>query len=298
MLNPWKKFCSQIVFRWIANDHSTSAAAIAFYMIFSLAPILVFSVAIAAQVLRSDESARKAAIEFLNNNVVTADNDQFGGAQIIEQIQPPDFFQRATVLQTIGLSVIAVWSASATFMQLRTALNRINGFAAETIREGVISVVLGRLRATVFSIAVGLLLAIATLLSTWSHALFLNLPLLGLGDTLKSNWLPTQIISWLSVLAVFYGMLRFLPMKSPPWREVLAGAVIGTIFFQIGKYILIPVAAKNVVATAYINSSILVVTVMWIFLSAHVLLFAAEIGHMLFAPETSPFKRFQKEPET
>lgn len=295
MLNPWKRFCSQIVYRWVANDHSTSAAAIAFYVIFSLAPIVVFSVAIAGQVLRSDESAQQAAIEFLNNNLGDNEDEHFG-TQIVEQIKLTAF-REASVLQTIGLCVIAVWSASATFMQLRTALNRINGFAAESIREGVISVVLGRIRATLFSIGVGLMLAIATLLSTWSHTLYVKFPLLGLGDTERTNWLPTQIISWLSVLAVFYCMLRFLPMKRPPWREVMSGAIFGTICFQIGKYILIPLAAQNVVATAYVNSGILVVTVMWIFLSTHVLLFAAEIGHMLFAPETSPFERFQKVPE-
>ncbi|GAA4438253.1 YihY/virulence factor BrkB family protein [Bremerella cremea] len=344
MLEPWKKFCSQIVFRWVENDHSTSAAAIAFYVIFSLAPILVFAVAIAGEVLESDTSAREAAIAFLNTSLnVASDNEpsetekapangtetkpdsadpakpeteeeaaeegeekekeaQFPakldyGKEIVDQVRL-SAFREATMLQTITLSVIAIWSASATFMQLRAALNRINGFVAEGIRDSVIAVLLGRVRATLFSIGVGLMLAVATLLSTWSHIIFDRASDMGYTFFGKPDWLPTQLISWLTVLTVFYCMLRFLPMKRPPWREVLCGAIIGTVCFQLGKYLIIPLGEKNVVATAYVNSRFLVITVMWIFLSSHVLLFAAEIGHMLFAPDTSPFAKYRLKTES
>ncbi len=288
MLQPWKKFFSQFFQRWVANDHSTSAAAIAFFVIFSLAPIIVFAVAIAGEILESDAGARQAAVDFFDSAL----GDTYGKA-IVDQVKL-SAFREATMLPTIFFSLIAVWSASATFMQLRKALNRINGFAAEGIRGSVLAVVLGRVRAALFSIGVGLLLALASLLSAWSHTLLVKAPLLSFIAPDDRDWLPMQVISWLTVLAVFYGMLRFLPMRRPPWREVVSGALIGTVLFQIGKYLIIAAAIKNVVAQAYATSTTLVITVMWIFLSAHVLLFAAEIGHMLFSPETSPFDKYRQ----
>lgn len=292
MLATWKKFFSQIVKRWVANDHSTSAAAIAFYVLFSLAPIVVFSVAIAGRILENDAEARLAAISYLNNAL-----GKDYGADIVEQIKLSTFNQ-STFLPAIFFTFIVVWSASNTFMQLRNALNRINGFAAENLRGSIIAVVLGRLRATLFSIAVGLLLALASLLSTWSHTLWTETNWFHFISAQNQDWITMQVISWLTVLVTFYGMLRFLPMRRPPWREVLAGAVFGTILFQVAKYGIIEFASANVVANAYGTSSVLVITVMWIFMSAHVLLFAAEIGHMLFSPETTPFEKYKsKSPE-
>ncbi len=289
MLEPWKTFISRFFTRWIEHDHSTSAAAIAFYVIFSLAPIVVFSISIAGQILESDAGARQVASEFLDN----AMGEGYGKA-IVDQVKL-SAFRKATILPTAFLSFIAVWSASATFMQLRLALNRIYGFTAEGFRGGLISVALGRVRATLFSIGTGLLLALATLLSTWSHAIWVRLPIGRFISLENQNFITFQVISWLVVTIVFYCMLRFLPMKRPPWREVLWGAMIGTFLFQIGKYIINRVAEGNIVATAYATSGALVITVMWIFLSAHVLLFAAEVGHMLFSPIDSPFEKYRRQ---
>lgn len=298
MLATWKKFFSQIVTRWVTNDHSTSAAAIAFYVLFSLAPIVVFSVAIAGRILDNDVEARDAAIDFLNNALGTDNASGYDyGTDIVEQIKL-SAFEQSTLLPTIILSLIVIWSASNTFMQLRSALNRINGFAAENLRGSVIAVALGRLRATLFSIAVGLLLALATLLSTWSHTLWAETDWFHFISADNQDWITMQVISWLTVLVTFYGMLRFLPMRRPPWREVLAGAVFGTVLFQVAKYGIITIASANVVARAYAASSVLVITVMWIFMSAHVLLFAAEIGHMLFSPATTPFEKYKSKPES
>lgn len=287
MLGTWKKFFSQVVTRWVTNDHSTSAAAIAFYVLFSLAPIVVFSVAIAGRILENDADARMAAIDFLNSTM-----GEPYGTDIVEQVKL-SAFKQSTLLPTILLTLIVIWSASNTFMQLRNALNRINGFAAENLRGSVIAVVLGRLRATLFSIAVGLLLALASLLSTWSHTLWAETNWFHFISADNQDWITMQVISWLTVLVTFYGMLRFLPMRRPPWREVLAGAVFGTVLFQVAKYGIISIASANVVAKAYATSSVLVITVMWIFMSAHVLLFAAEIGHMLFSPATTPFEKYK-----
>ncbi|PQO30250.1 YihY/virulence factor BrkB family protein [Bremerella cremea] len=288
MLEPWKTFISRFFTRWIEHDHSTSAAAVAFYVIFSLAPIVVFSISIAGQILENDAGAREMASEFLDNAI----GENYGKA-IVDQVKL-SAFRKATVLPTAFFSFIAVWSASATFMQLRVALNRIYGFTVEGLRGGLISVVLGRVRATLFSIGTGLLLALATLLSTWSHSIWVRLPIGRFISLENQNFITFQVISWVAVAIVFYCMLRFLPMKRPPWREVLGGAIIGTALFQGGKYIINRVAEGNVVATAYATSGALVITVMWIFLSAHVLLFAAEVGHMLFSPVDSPFAKYRK----
>ncbi|WP_158265239.1 YihY/virulence factor BrkB family protein [Blastopirellula marina] len=331
MFEPWKTFCSRFIFRWVEYDHSTSAAAIAFYVIFSLAPILVFSVTVAGEILESEPEARQAAIKFLNNAIgETSTSPEAAFKQALETIdhtdakpeaemapaEPPPAeneapenrsygeeivdqikltaFRKTGFLQSSFLILVALWSASATFMQLRNALNRIYGFTADGLRGSLIAVALGRLRATLFSIGVGLLLALATLLSTWSHALWEFLPIGRYITPEMQDFTTVQVISWITVVIVFYCMLRFLPMERPPGREVFAGAIIATIMFQIGKYLINMLAEGNTVAAAYVTSRVLVITVMWIFLSAHVLLFAAEVGHMLYSPIDSPFDKYRK----
>lgn len=320
MFERWKTFCSRFFRRWVENSHSTSAAAIAFYVIFSMAPILAFTVIIAGEILESEPEARHAAIRFLNSAIgdTSASPEQEWqeaegeldpadlkavnedertrktyGAAIVDQIKLTAF-RKTSFLQTSFLILIAIWSASATFMQLRLALNRIYGFTASGLRGGLVNVALGRLRAAIFSIGTGLLLALATLLSTWSHTLWGMLPIGSLITPEMQDFTTVQVISWITVVIVFYCMLRFLPMKRPPGREVLTGAIIATIIFQIGKYIINMVAEGNTVAAAYVTSRVLVITVMWIFLSAHVLLFAAEVGHMLYSPTDSPFDKYRK----
>jgi len=284
MLETWKRFCSQFVLRWVENANPTSAAAIAFYVLFSIAPIFIFAVTIGGKVLESNAQAEKQARRFLEENL-----GEDTGEQIVNQIL--DAYQQHSLTPTIFSAVIILWSSSATFMQLRNALNRIYGYAAEGIRGSILAVTIGRVRATLFAIGTGLLLALISLFSVWSHTIWAGIPLIRLVPQGTQEWITAQFISWISVWLVFYCMLRFLPMYRPPWREVLAGAVIATVLFQAGKYIISEIADSNLVAVAYGPGSVLVVTVMWIFLSANLLLFAAEMGHMLFSPVTSPFEK-------
>ncbi|WP_207399077.1 YihY/virulence factor BrkB family protein [Bremerella alba] len=287
MLEPWKNFCSQFVLRWVANDNPTSAAAVAFYVLFSIAPIFIFAVTIGGKVLESNAQAEEEVRIFLEENL-----GEKTGEEIVNQILSA--YQEHSLTPTIFSAFIILWSSSATFMQLRNALNRIYGFSAEGIRGSILAVTIGRMRATLFAIGTGLLLALISLFSVWSHTIWAHLPLFRLVPLGTQEWITSQTISWISVLLVFYCMLRFLPMNRPPWREVLTGALFATLLFQAGKYIISTIAGSNLVAVAYGPGSVLVVTVMWIFLSANLLLFAAELGHMLFSPLTSPFEKHRQ----
>ena len=100
MLEPWQRFISRFFTRWIEHDHSTSAAAIAFYVIFSLAPIVVFSISIAGQILENDAGAREMASEFLDNAM-----GQGYGKAIVDQVKM-SAFRKATIIPTAFLSFI------------------------------------------------------------------------------------------------------------------------------------------------------------------------------------------------
>jgi len=274
----WKygrRLATKFVVRWNRNGDATAAAAIAFFVLFSFAQIFVFSVTVAGYFL--DASNEAAGFEQFLQQYVGQNQ-----AEVIVLSINTSAFGRKAILPTILSIAIMVWSSSSMFIKIRMARNRIHGFAAETLKGSLLAVLLGRIRATVFALGIGLVLAFGAIFSAWSHTRWVSLPIEFLITNQTQRWIAEQFVSWVIVLLVFMTMLRYLPMRRPAWKIVACGACIATVLFQIGKYTIAAVAEQNLIASAYGPGSFLVVTVLWVFLSAHILLFAAEVGQLIF----------------
>jgi membrane protein len=255
---------------WAQDKASLLAAAIAYYTVFSLAPLLVFSVAMAGfffgeaavegQIVTQIEGAvgREAAV--LIEGLI--ENAQQGGGGVF-----------ATIISTALLFL----GASGVFNQLKAALNRIWGIQLEPAKglQGVINLV--RMRALGFAMVlfIGLLLVAAltlnVIVATLGHYLVQLLP--ELGPFLRYvNLFVTPII----MVLLFAILFKTLPDARVAWRDVWLGAAVTTLLFALGVYLISFYLRRSSAGSVYGAASSLIVLLLFIYYAAQILLYGAE----------------------
>ena len=263
----------RIGYQWLVHDNPSAAAAIAFYSLFTLAPTLVFGVSLGqwALGLKDAQSALRGALV----DVTTP-----AQADALLSLIDPDKLSRGGVWATVVAAVLLLYGASATFVQLRIALNRIFDLSAETVREQIHTTLVGRLVAAMFVILIGVLeLAIIGVNVMLAH---LESQLSHLGPfSVTALRILNMTASWLVIGLLFAGLLKYLPIRAPAWKHVLWGALVGLILFEVGKYLIGWYLSQAIIASAYGTSSSLVAIMIWIYYSSQTLLLGAEVTHHL-----------------
>jgi membrane protein len=217
------------VMGWSRNEAPFYAAALAYYTIFSLAPLLIISTAIAASIFN------QAAVE---GRVVELFEGTLGPdiALLIQDIIKNSYNATSSSLATvIGVGVL-LYGASTIFYKLRHALNAMWGIVPDTtaVRQSILHTLKSRLLSAAAVLVVGILL-LGSLLFT---AFFSAVP----GEILD-RWLPnfdvisrllTILASPLVFMIVFAIIFETLPNAKIRWRDVWPGAALTAILFWIG----------------------------------------------------------------
>lgn len=242
-------------------------AALAYYTVFSLAPLLLIAVAIAGMVFGHD-----AALGYVANALdgVVGRKNALAVQDMIQHARSP----ATGWFSTISGVVMLVVGASGVFIQLKDALNTIWGIEPAqlgiwgTIRQTVLSVtaVLG----TGFLLMVSLV--ISAVLTAINHYFGSILP----GGEAIWN-LVTQGVSLLVFTGLFALMFKYLPDAKVSWRDVAFGAVFTAVLFTVGKYALGLYIGKAGVATPFGAAGSLAVVLIWVYYSAQILFFGAEL---------------------
>ena len=265
------KVVKRIGYQWLVHDNPSSAAAIAFYSLFTLAPTLVFGVTIGKWAIGLNDAP--AALRNALQEVVTPQQ-----ADALVSLIDHNGLTRSGYLASIAAGVLLLYGASAMFVQLRISLNRIFDLSADSIREQIHTTVIGRLLAAMFVVLIGVLelavigfnVALSNLADQINHLGSFSVDLLRV---------LSHTVSWLVVGALFAGLLKYLPMRAPKWRHVLPGAVVSLIMFQLGKYVISWYLGRAIIASVYGTSSSLVAIMIWIYYSSQTLLLGAEVTH-------------------
>jgi membrane protein len=262
---------------WLDDDAPTLGAALAFYTLFSLAPVLIVAVSVAGLVF-----GHKAA----QGEIVRQFQGLMGtqGATAIEVILQSTNRPGLGVLAT-ALSLIAILvGASGAFNELQDALNIIwkvhstKSFWRVALRHRVFS--LGLVVATGF-------LLLTSLVITAS---------LSAAERLVGTLLPISIVvlqsmnfvfSFVVITLLFALMFKLIPDTLIPWRDVWMGAAVTSLLFTVGKVLIGFYLGHSALTSAYGAAASLVVFLIWIYYSAQILLFGAEITHV-YALEYDP----------
>jgi membrane protein len=273
------------LFEWYADRGSRLGAALAFYTLFSLAPLLMISIAITALVF-----GRDLAYTQLIQQIETFVGQE--GARVIQSTMENTSRPSSGILATlIGLGTM-LFGATIVFNELQDALNVIWKVAPKPRRSLAIGLIWDRLLAFCIVVGVGLLL----LLSIVANAV-LNATIQIFGDILPRHidWLRTTnfVFVLVSVTLLFIMIYKVLPDIDIGWIEVLVGSIVTAILFMLGKFLIELYLGYSTVASVYGAAASLVILLMWIYYSAQILYFGAEFtkvyakyrGHSMMAPE-------------
>ena len=262
-------FINRIAQQWVAHDNSRSAASIGFFAIFTLAPMLVFATA-GLGLFIGQQEAQSLTEERLTETMGPS------GARIAREVLVSADFSRHSLVATAVSTLVLLYGASAVFFQLRKALDRIFGCPARTGHEALIASILGRLFAAL-CVIVATSLLVATLvaqvvLDSLSEELFDRFEIPEAVLQLESTAVTVTIVT-----LVVIALLKFLPSQPPRWREILLGATVCVVLFELGKWLFGMYISRSVIASAYGPSSAIVAFVLWIYYSTQIFILGAEV---------------------
>src|SRR5712672_2201001 len=254
---------------WLQDKAPQLGAALAYYTVFSLAPLILVLLAIIGVVFRDDPAGAWSKM--------TQQMSYFLDPSALEVVQ--SIAQKAsqpgksTIATIIGVA-LALFGASGVFGQLQDALNTIWGVKAKPGRG-----IWGFLRNRFLSFAmVGgicflllVSLAIEALLKGFSHYVQSLLP----GGMVIA--LAVYLVFDFTVVVLLFAMIfKFLPDVKIQWRDVWIGAVLTAILFGIGKWLLGFYLGSGAAGSAYGPTSSLITVLLWVYYSSQILLFGAE----------------------
>ncbi len=252
---------------WQTDRAKSMGAALAYYTVFSLAPILILVIAVAGMAF-SQAAAEGAIVEQLG--------DLMGheGAAVLQAMIKNASHRRAGLIATfVGLGTLLV-AATAVFGELQTALNVIWKVKPGTHKR-LASLVRARLVSLSLILAIGFLLLVSLVLSAalsaFGHYLsgvFPGLPLMLRALHFALSFLMTSVL--------FGMMFKILPDAPVAWQDVWIGAMTTALLFSFGKYLIGLYIGSSNVASTYGAAGALVIILLWIYYSAQILLFGAE----------------------
>ena len=243
-------------------------AALAYYTVFSLAPLVVVLLGVFGLIYGSSEQARQRIIEQLGYYIDPS------GVKVFQDIANHAAEAKAGLWATVIGVVIAFFSAGGIFGQLQAALNTIWS-VKEKPGQGIWSFI--RSRFLSFSMVGGVcfLLLVSLTVENLLKALHSFLQTVVPGG----HYLALGIfyVFDLAIVILLFAMLfRYLPDAKIAWRDVWMGAVLTAILFILGKFLLGLYLGSGAAGSAYGAASSLVTLLLWIFYSTQILLFGAE----------------------
>jgi membrane protein len=253
--------------QWIDDKCPRLGAALAYYTMFSLAPMLVIAIAVAGFVF-GEEAARGEIVGQLRSLVGET------GGRAIESLLRSVNEPSAGILATIVGVVTFLVGATTAFVELQDSLNTVWGVQPKPGR-GVMGLLRDRLLSFAMLIAIGFLLMVSLVMSAATSALsgFLGSRVPGL------NYLAQTlniVLSLAIVTALFAMVFKVLPDVKLAWRDVWIGAVATGVLFTIGKYLIGLYLGRSSVASAYGAAGSIAVLLLWIYFSAQLILLGAE----------------------
>jgi membrane protein len=259
----------QTATEWIEDDAPQLGAALAYYSVFSLAPMVLLLIAAIGVLFRDDPAGAWSKITeqmsyFLDRSAIEMVQ------QIASQVSTPT---KSVLGGTIGFA-LALFGASGVFGQLQNALNIIWGVKAKP-RAGVWGFVRSRFLSFALIAGIGFLLLVSLVIEAaikgFSHYLQIVLP--GALTLIVPIYL---IFDFVIVTAVFAMIFKILPNATTRWRDVWIGAVLTAVLFLIGKWALGIYLGSGTAASAYGAASSLITLLLWVYYSSQILLFGAE----------------------
>lgn len=268
MLKQFILLMRETVREWSDDGAASVAAALAYYTIFSLAPLLII-LALAVGAFLDQKTIEQ---DILGNVEMTVGSD--AARTLRDLIATEDGARtRSDVIGTIIWFSVMLWGASGIFAQLQKALNKIWEVRGKPGRSPLVFIKDRLLSFGVVIFAAALLLATMLINTGLSTLLVKNTTAGQLIHLVR----PLQVLVTLSMITVLFATLfKVLPDVTLRWKDVWVGAAFTAVLFFVGQFVVGLYIANANVGTVFGAAGSLTVILVWIYYSAQILLFGAE----------------------
>jgi membrane protein len=256
---------------WKEDNASRLSAALAYYTIFSLAPLLIIVIAVTG--LFWQQQAVHQQVMNQIQSLVGPDGAKFV-SDLLTSASNPAKGITATVIGIITL----ILGALGVFNELHNSLNVIWDVKEEETKgflNSIKRVLFDRLLSFAMVLGIGFLLLVSLVISTGLSAIQTTI-----GNVLPLSGLVLQLINLVISIAVvtilFAFIYKFLPDAEIDWRDVWFGAFFTAIFFSLGKLLIGLYLGNSAIASSFGAAGSLVLLLVWIYYSAQILFFGAE----------------------
>ncbi|WP_309572910.1 YihY/virulence factor BrkB family protein [Deinococcus sp.] len=249
------------------------AAAIAYYAVFAIAPLLVLAVIIAGRFLSNDAVLEQlfGPAGLLAQNLGTATAEFLG--EIITKNK--DALMKGSVVATVAAFATLFLGATGLFVQIQDALNSMWG-ADPPPPQGVANIVVTRVKSFLMIIAIGVLLIMFLGVNTYLSAVAERL-----GDTIGAGAFfvrtGTVLLSTAFLAPVFAAIYKVLPDVQLEWKEVWVGGIFTSTLFTLGQLLIGLYLGQAAPGSVFAGAGALVVLLLWIYYSAMIFFFGAEV---------------------
>jgi membrane protein len=252
---------------WLDSDAFSHAGSLAFYTLFSLAPVVIIAVTIIGVVL--GEQAAQGQIVGQLQELMGAE-----AAAAVEQAVARSRIQESGLLPTLLGAGALVLGATTVFAQMQHSLNGIWGVAARPNRSGLFALVKRRLLSLTVVLAIGFVLLVSLLLGVVLRAvLHFTQGIVPAVAALLST--AELLLSWLAMSMLFAAIFKVLPDVVLRWRDVFVGALVTALLFSVGKYAIALYLTHTATASTYGAAGSVVLILLWVYYSSLILLFGA-----------------------
>ena len=252
---------------WSEDNATRLAAALAYYTVLSIAPLLVLAVSVAGLVF--GEEAAKGQIASELSGIVGPQAGE-GIQTVLKHAKSPE---QGTVGSIVGI-VVLLFGASGVFGELQSSMNAIWNVAPKPGR-GIWGVIQTRFFSFTMVLGVAFLLLVSLVLSAVLAGVgkFFSSVLPG-GEVL---WQIVNFVLSLGVITLLFALIfKAVPDVQIKWSDVWIGALVTAVLFTVGKWGLGLYLGRASVASPYGAAGSLIVLVVWVYYAAQLLFFGAE----------------------
>lgn len=251
--------------RWSKDNCLSMGAALAFYSLLSMAPLLVLVITVAGLVIGPDE-AQKLLFTQLSGLLGDA------GAEGVKSVLDAASSEKDGLLQTLVSFAVLLVGATTVFGELQDDLNRIWQATAPKAAG-----LWGQIRKRLLSFGLILVIGFLLLISLVVSAAVAYMGSRWMGGIAAGARILELVGSVLIMTALFAMTFKILPSRHIPWGDVAVGALVTAILFTIGKFLIGLYIGKSAVASHFGSAGTLVVAIVWIYYSSQIFFFGAEL---------------------
>ncbi|MCC5859810.1 MAG: YihY/virulence factor BrkB family protein [Ectothiorhodospiraceae bacterium] len=263
----WSGVLRDTVNLWLERNAFAHAGSLAFYTLFSLAPVMIIAVSMIGLVL-GEEAAQGGIVAQLEDTIGTE------AARAVETAVASTRIEVSGILPTlIGFGAMLI-GATTVFAQMQQSLNAIWGVRAKPSRNSLLLLLFSRVLSLTIVLSIGFVLLVSLLLGVALRAII----------RFADDWIPlpgalvagSEFALSLLVITLLFGLIfKILPDVVMNWRDVFLGALVTAVLFGLGRFGIATYLTYTAPASAYGAAGSLVLLLLWVYYSSLILLFGA-----------------------